>query len=194
MKELQLGEQIISYFSVFQDDGITPNTGLTGDNFTVLLINENNIVTLAYSIVEIGVTGKYKFSCTPESVGNWHIFISTANEVWEDDIKIFNILTRDISDTHLNISYNNELDIIYFDAWLERSGQFISSGLVSCVITLYNNEGTELVSLNSISPLPNGHFSLSTSISTFENTPYSVIVVITDTMGEVTTSQSFAAV
>ena len=138
--------------------------------------------------------GKYKFSCTPESIGNWHIAISTANEVWEDDAKVFNNLTRDISDTHLNISYNNELDIIYFDAWLERSGQFISSGLVSCVITLYNNEGTELASLNSISPLPNGHFSLSTSISTFENTPYSVIVVITDATGEVTTSQSFTAV
>ena len=194
MKELQLGEVLITNFPVFQEDGITPYTGLINSDFDIIIINGDSASSVDSNVIEIGSTGIYSFSFTPDNIGYWYILISFSNENWSDELFVFYVLNRDVSEAQLNISYNNALDIIYFDAWLERGGRLISDGLVSCLINVYDNEGVLLFSIDSSSALDNGHFDLSYSIANFDNIPHSIVISITDNIGVVTTSHSFTVI
>lgn len=66
-----LNFSIVDTFPIFQLDGVTKQTGVTG--FTITIWHNGTIRSplLDQAVVEIGSTGEYKFSFTALDVGYW---------------------------------------------------------------------------------------------------------------------------
>lgn len=75
MREVKVGLSAIGHFPVFEDDGVTKHTGLTGVDFAVTVYQDSVPVVVAVTITEIGSSGEYQYSFTPASAGVYDLQI-----------------------------------------------------------------------------------------------------------------------
>ena len=82
MRDVTLGQTVLDNFPVYDIDGYTKLSGVTG--FTVYLWKDTVPNATAVTITEIGTTGEYQISLTPDSAGVWacEILIPTNKEAW----------------------------------------------------------------------------------------------------------------
>jgi hypothetical protein len=72
-----VGELVEVQFPVFDVDGITPITGLLVGSFVTFLARDGILSALPVGVVEIGASGRYVASFTPDTDGLWYVEIQT---------------------------------------------------------------------------------------------------------------------
>jgi hypothetical protein len=86
-REVQVNTLVTDQFPVFEADGITKVSGLTNPPDFAVVIWKDGVVQAAYSytIAEIGSSGEYKFTFTPDDVAYWEaeVTISAYDEIWQ---------------------------------------------------------------------------------------------------------------
>lgn len=184
------GLQVNLHFPVFTADGVTPYVGLVQSDFEAHLFRDGSESSIPVSIIEIDSTGFYTASFTPDEAGAWQVSLlvePTDDWVGEDvDVILGN------AESQMNGSYEESTNTLWLEVWLDRNGRSVASAdLVSCSVTLTDSSGTDLFTESSSSPKPDGKFSLSSSLVLSSDSVYNAIVTVTDSLGTVSTSQSF---
>jgi hypothetical protein len=79
---LNLGDDVVDQFPVFADDGYTKISGLT--SFTYTLWKDTVAQTIPVAFTEIGTSGEYRVSFTPDSSGFWtcEVLITVNHQQW----------------------------------------------------------------------------------------------------------------
>ncbi|MHA2429049.1 MAG: hypothetical protein ACXADB_13600 [Candidatus Hermodarchaeia archaeon] len=201
MVQVATGELTRLHFTLFQEDGITPESGKVDGDFDKLLILEDSVDVLSSTVTEVGSTGVYFLEFTPNDEGWWYVKVTcddveTVHSCW---LKVGPIGAPQgylINEAHMNVAYDESTTIIYMEVWLDRNGQSIpATDLVSCEVKVYDDAGTELFTETSSSPDSNGRFSLSRSgVVLSSNRPYNATVTVVDVTGTVATFQAFTTV
>jgi len=84
-----VGGLVRVHFPVFEEDGITPATGLLDGAFTKVLIRDAGVSAVVVTITEVGATGRYFASFTPDAAGRWYLDVLTPFEdVFADEIEV----------------------------------------------------------------------------------------------------------
>ena len=189
-RRIELGE-IVEQFPVYQSDGYTKQSGETV--FTATLWKDGAVSAVSVAIAEIGTSGEYTATFTPDGVGFW------ALEVLVDYNKVtyaetFDVIAEDAK-AWVNVSYDDDATTLYMETWLERAGSLIPQGsLVSTSVSVYNQAGTLEFTETSSSPKADGRFALTHVISLTADRPYNVNVTVTDNIGAVTTVHALTTV
>jgi len=90
-REVYKGTLVIDQFPVFEPDGVTLRSGEQPGDFTVRLFHDGTEVSASgVTISEIGSTGFYSASFTPDETGFWRlvVFISYNREVWGESFDV----------------------------------------------------------------------------------------------------------
>jgi len=75
-----VGELVIIQFPVFDVDGITPVSGLVDGDFSKMLLRDNVSSPVPITVSEVGATGRYVLSFTPNLAGLWYAEVETPFE------------------------------------------------------------------------------------------------------------------
>lgn len=190
------GESVQFHFLALQLDGVTPYTGLVPADFTILLFQNLTQSAETVTVSEIGTTGVYNFSFTPPSAGYWHanLQVIPTGDWFQDDVHVLNAGEIQGAEAQMNTAYEDSTSVLYMEVWLDRNGQSIVSGLVSCSVSLYDQVGNLLFTETSSSPKADGRFSLTRSVTLLGDRPYNATVTVTDALGAVTTFQAFTTI
>ena len=183
---------IVDNFPVYDADGHTRRTGETV--FTASLWKDGTASAIPVTIVEIGSTGEYLASFTPDDLGFWvlDILVDYNKDIFSES---YDVVAEATSEALFNAAYDDTTTTLYMELWLDRGGEsVVAADLVSCQADVYNQDGTLLVSSSSSSPRTNGRFSLSEVVSLTDARPYNVSVSVTDNQGSVTTYHAFTTV
>jgi hypothetical protein len=121
---MKVNEIVYFHFTVFDIDGITPLTGQAGAITSVLRYN-NTMSAVAVTIGEIGVSGSYYASFTPNAVGFW-------------DVRVTNPDTRVVGKQY-EIEVNDNDDIIAAISALESKVDIIDTNVDIIVAKLPTN-------------------------------------------------------
>ncbi len=192
-RAINLGQVVIDQFPVYQTDGYTLRTGETTFVSTLFLDGVASVVPA--TVVEIGTTGMYRVSFTPEAVGFWRVdvLIDYNKDIFFGEYDV--ALEVPLAEAFFNAAYDDTTDTLYMEAWLDRGDNSVAAAdLVACQIEVYDQAGTLLVTSNPTPPRANGRYSTSEVISLNENRPYNVTVSITDDQGQVVTNHAFTTV
>lgn len=190
-RQVQINSLVIDQFPVWESDGFTKRSGETV--FTSNLWNDGVPSVLPVAISEIGVSGEYQASFTPDSMGMWllEILIPYNEQVW---FQLFDV-GSDQGEAQLIVAFEDGTNTLYMDIWLDRDGtSVLASDLVSCSIEVFDPTGVSLFTENSVTPDSDGKFRISRVQSLASNRTYSAQVSVTDSRGTVITSQSFTTV
>lgn len=196
-----VGETVRQHFTLLEEDGITPITGLLDGDFTKTLIRNDAVSTVTPTITEVGVTGIYAFSFVPDLDGVWYseVYVPSTEDRFSDQVRVgpsgapFGFL---INEAQLNVAYDETISTLFMEVWLDRNGQSVeASDLVSCSVVIYDSDGVELFTESSAVPGTNGRFGLTHIGGEFsQDRPYNAIVSVTDAVGTVVTYQAFTMV
>jgi hypothetical protein len=193
---VSVGELTKFQFLVVNVDGETPYSGLTNGDFTKIVLNNGAVSSIVATISEIGSTGHYVCSFTPNTGGLWGVsihVIPTGDWLYDEaQAEAFGLEGQ--AEAQMNVAYDSGLSTMYLEVWLDRDGQSVISGLVSCEVKMYDRAGTLLFMLTSSSPLANGRFSLSSIVGLTVDRPYNANVKVTDALGSVTTFQALTVI
>lgn len=84
-----VGELVQIQFPAFDIDGITPLTGLVDGDFSKLLIRDNAVSAVVSTVTEVGSTGRYVISFTPDGNGLWYAEVETpVEDIFADQIEV----------------------------------------------------------------------------------------------------------
>lgn len=201
MIQAAIGELTRIHFPLFQEDGITPESGKVDGDFDKLFLHEDDVSLVSGTITEVGTTGVYYLDITPDEEGRWYLEVECP-----DTEDVFACLMQVgpsgapkgylVNESQMNVAYDESITTLYMEVWLDRNGQSVSFGdLVSCSVSVYDDAGTLLFTESSATPDANGRFSLSRSGVTLNpDRPYNATVTVVDTHGTVTTFQAFTTV
>lgn len=117
MQTVDLGTTILDQFPIYQPDGWTKITGEAA--FTVALWCNGVPRVVAYTVTEIGTSGEYVFSFTPDLPGQW------VTEVGIDSTHTVYGGTYVVTQAPLTWGFaaaDDDTDVT-FSIWLERDGQ-----------------------------------------------------------------------
>ncbi len=90
-------------------------------------------------------------------------------------------------ESFLEVAYDEVNTLIKMGAWLEREGAVVVAGLVDATVTWYNADGSQLFTVNDVSPDANGHFEIEVTQALAADEPYYTVVAVQDASGTVTT-------
>ena len=87
-RQVTLGEAVVDQFPIWESDGVTKKSGETA--FTKRLWKDGAVDSETITIAEIGSSGEYKASFTPDDVGFWlmEITIDYNDEVWQGQYEV----------------------------------------------------------------------------------------------------------
>jgi len=183
--------EITDQFPVYQSDGYTKKSGETV--FTTTVWRNGVAQAISPTIVEIGSSGEYKITFTPDNFGFWvvEVLIDYNKDLWYGEYDI----APNEAECWINVSYDDSNSTLYMETWLTRFGAVISdANLVSCQVDVYEQDGTLLFSDTSNTPRSNDRFSLTEVVSLDDDRPYNVTVTIVDNLGTVKTFHAFTTV
>lgn len=183
--------EVTDQFPVYETDGYTKKSGETV--FTATVWRNGVVSAVVPTIVEIGSSGEYKVTFTPDNFGFWvvEVLIDYNKDIWSGEYDI----APNEAECWLNVSYDDGTSTLYMETWLTRFGAVISdSNLVSCQVDVYEQDGTLLFSDTSNTPRANDRFSLTEVVSLEDDRPYNVTVTIIDNLGTVKTFHAFTTV
>jgi len=84
-----VGELVQIQFPAFDIDGITPLTGLVDGDFTKLLLVDNAVSGVTVTVTEVGSTGRYVISFTPNANGLWYAEVQTpVEDIFADQVEV----------------------------------------------------------------------------------------------------------
>jgi len=84
-----VGELVQIQFPAFDIDGITPMTGLVDSDFSKLLLRDNTVSAVIITVVEVGSTGRYVMSFTPDVNGLWYSEVETpVEDIFADQTEV----------------------------------------------------------------------------------------------------------
>lgn len=87
MRTCKVNQVVKTHFAVFDADGYTKKTGQAGACVASLWLN-GAVSAVSVTIAEIGTSGEYTATFTPNAVGLWHIeVLDTNNTIWQDDVE-----------------------------------------------------------------------------------------------------------
>ncbi len=99
-----------------------------------------------------------------------------------------------VVEAQLNVSYDDTLQILRAAAWMDRSGQTVSSP-AAATITVKDELDNVLFTQLSTTPFPDGVFFFQQpNVALLDNRIYYVEVHVTDAIGSATTIQTFTTV
>lgn len=87
---MNIGDEVIDHFPAFEADGYTKRSGLTAGDFTVTVFLDDTESALSSTISEIGTTGEYALSFTPDELGFWsaQVLIDFNKEIWVANVEV----------------------------------------------------------------------------------------------------------
>lgn len=84
-----VGELVQIQFPAFDIDGITPLTGLVDGDFTKLLLVDSSVSAQSVTVAEVGATGRYVISFTPDADGLWYAEVTTpVEDIFADQVEV----------------------------------------------------------------------------------------------------------
>lgn len=84
-----VGELVQIQFPCFDIDGITPLTGLPDTAFGKLLLRDNTVSGVTMTVSEVGSTGRYVMTFTPDSNGLWYAEVETpVEDIFADQVEV----------------------------------------------------------------------------------------------------------
>lgn len=178
MREIQLGDMITDQFPVFQADRVTKQTGETVFTTTLWKDGVVQTPTPSVSIVEIGSSGEYKVTFTPDTEGFWELEIDPDynDDLWSGQYDV--IARLRFNSTMADNGTNAE-----FCVWAERNGQRLTN-LTQMTATIKDGQDNTVVSLGAdSSDTSDGIFRWTTATSNLE-TDISYVLAITATDGD----------
>lgn len=190
-RQVQINSVVYDQFPVWEDDGYTKRSGETV--FTATLWHDNVVSALPVSISEIGVSGEYAVSFTPDDMGVWILEVKVPynEQVWGETFDV----GSDQGEAQLIVAFEDGTNTLYMDIWLDRDGtSVLTADLVSCSIEVFGPGGTSIFTDSSVSPDLDGKFRLSRVETLASNRTYSARVSVTDSRGTVITNQAFMTV
>jgi hypothetical protein len=190
-RQVQVNSVVTDQFPVWEVDGYTKKSGETV--FTATLWNDGVVSAVSVNIVEIGTSGEYRATFTPDQMGFWvlEIAIPYNEQVWSGEFDV----ASDHGEAQFIVGFDEDTDTLYMDIWLDRDGtSVLASELVSCSVEVFDSGGSSLFVENSASPDSDGRFRISRVQTLVTNRVYGAEVSVTDTWGTVITNQSFTTV
>lgn len=171
-----LGEEIVDQFSVWASNGYDKVSGVT--SFDVSLWFEGVPSVRPVVISEIGVSGEYKVSFTPNTVGSWvlEVKIPSNLDVWGGEYKVVRGKEEDIEMRFSIADDGNEITML---CWTEIDGQRTLIP-TSCSAKIIGEVGEVKDLGTNNSPDANGAFSFVTDSDLDPHTPYYVAISMTD--------------
>jgi len=119
-REVQVSEQVIDQFPVFDVDGYTKVSGVT--SFTERAWKDGVADGAAVDVSEIGTSGEYKVTFTPNAEGFWKVEVENDfnHEIWYAEYDVISGTTDDLYDMirrALGLSHENVfIDNTVYDA------------------------------------------------------------------------------
>lgn len=139
-----VGELLRIHFPVFEEDGLTPSSGLVDGDFTKQLVRDTVASALPVTITEVGATGRYFAAFTPDQAGRWYLDVETPFEdVFGTDILVeIPEATRVVTSFAFNPTAGpgGTLD---GNVWLERDGQ-LDTTAATATVAFYSSAGALL--------------------------------------------------
>jgi hypothetical protein len=87
--QASVGELVQIQFPAFDIDGITPLSGLLDSDFSKLLIVDNIVSAQITTVAEVGSTGRYVLSFTPNANGLWYAEVETpVEDIFADQVEV----------------------------------------------------------------------------------------------------------
>jgi len=193
MRKVEPGILFFDVFPIFEVDGITKHSGVT--SFTTNLLKDGVVSVVPVTISEIGTTGDYKVSFTPNAIGVWVVQVfNTYDDVWWSST-VEAAYSDASSEARISVAFDDSVPRLYMESWLERGGTVIEKAeLISCEVTLLDYLGNEIFTETSTTPKDDNHFSLFYDLSLNDDRVYNLIVTIIDSVGEVISYHSFGTV
>lgn len=187
-RQVQIDAVVTDQFPVWEADGYTKKSGET--SFVATLWVDGVVSSNVVSIAEIGTSGEYKASFTPDEIGFWtlEIYITYNKHSWYGEFDV----GLDQAEAQMNVAYDDDNSILYMDVWLDRDGTSVElADLVSCSVLLYDPSAALLFTSASVTPSADGRFRLSETLGLTSDRTYSAKVTVTDIRGTVITNQAF---
>jgi hypothetical protein len=140
MLTVDLGNDVVDQFPVWESDGVTKKSGET--SFTTRVWKDGVAQATAVTIAEIGSTGEYKVSFIPDSVGTWTIEVVVAynDDVWGGQYQVVQ------AEAHLGASLSDNGTTATFALWIEKGGQ-ARTDLDSIAAVVRNADGVQVADL-----------------------------------------------
>jgi hypothetical protein len=190
--QLNLGTTFVDVFPIFEEDSYTKHSGVV--DFTTIIYKNGIISALPVTIAEIGVSGDYRISFTPDSIGIWkvEIFVDYDKSWWGSEVCVS---YNSFADAQINVAFDDSVPRMYMEVWLDRGGQpMVQADLVSCIVRAYDMAGTLLFTETSSSPKTDNHFSLTHDLGLTADRPYNLVVTVVDSIGTVVSSHGISTV
>lgn len=84
-----VGELVRIQFPCFDIDGVTPMSGLVNTDFVKLLLRDNVVSAVVATVSEVGSTGRYVISFTPDADGLWYAEVQTpVDDIFSDQVEV----------------------------------------------------------------------------------------------------------
>jgi hypothetical protein len=168
-----LNFSIVDTFPLYELDGVTKHSGITGFTITVW---HNGVVRalLDQAVTEIGSTGEYKFACTALDVGYWTWEITNT---YNDDVYGGSQLVS-ASSVKFEMTASDNGVFASFGIWMTIDGVVITD-LTSMSVIAKNTAGTTVHDFGSvITDTAEGvfHFACTASLFTADVEYYLAIV------------------
>jgi hypothetical protein len=187
--ERSIGDTVELQFPVFDIDGITLVSGLTDGQFTKVLLRDatDQSGSVTTTISEIGTTGHYVATFSPDANGLWFVEVTTP----QDDFFGCYVQVGPPSQAIID----GLADFFVHQGWvddpagagtmkveiaLHKNGQFIALSNPDTVEVTGYEDGTQVFNLTSIAPDANGLFRTSVPGVTFRPTEGKNIVSVAE--------------
>jgi hypothetical protein len=190
--QLNLGTVFVDVFQIYESDEYTKRSGVT--TFVTTVYKNGVVSSVPATIAEIGTSGDYRISFTPDSIGLWKVIVYVAydHSWWGSEVCVS---YNSFADAQVNVAFDDSVPRMYMEVWLDRGGQpMLRANLVSCSVSAYDMAGTLLFTEASTSPKVDNHFSLYHDLGLTADRPYNLVVTVVDTIGTVVSSHGISTV
>ena len=166
---LTTGALFIDQFPAWEADGVSKRSGLTvaGGDLSVIVWYNGAVSAVVPTITEIGSSGEYKLSFTPDAPGFWaaEVAIVFNLERWYTDADVVPEVLRL---EFMASAADDNLQAV-FALWIEQDGQRVAT-LDSMAAQIKDSDGALVVDLGSdSSPTADGVFRFATASSNLDH-------------------------
>jgi hypothetical protein len=159
-----LNFSIVDTFPLYELDGTTKHSGVTG--FTITVWHNGTVrALLDQAVTEIGSSGEYKFSCTALDVGYWSWEVTNT---YNDDIYGGSQLVS-ASNVKFEMTASDNGVTSSFGIWMTKDGVRVTN-LTGMSLTAHTSDGTLINTFTpGVSCTTEGVFTFSCSASKFSS-------------------------
>jgi len=137
---IDLGNNFVDHFPVFETDGVTKKSGES--SFVVTVWRDGVVDSVTTAIAEIGSSGEYALTVTPDAVGEWSVEVAPAynDDLWRADFTVKKAVIN------MTFSAADDATTARFAVWADRFGERITD-LDSVAVVIYSSDGTVVVDM-----------------------------------------------